>query len=61
MLAYRCGAEQFTINRVQAVFGFLPARFPRRESRMHGVLNEVYLQIFSEIGVTFLDEFNVGN
>jgi len=29
---------------MRAVFGFLPARFRSRESRMHGVLNEIYLQ-----------------
>ena len=30
-------------SKAPAVFGFLPARFPKRESRMNGVLNEVYL------------------
>ena len=40
---------------------FFRACFSRRESRMHGVLNVVYLQKFSGIGVTFRDESNDGN
>ena len=33
----------------------------RREFFPHEGLNEVYLQIFSEMGVTFRDESNDGN
>ena len=43
------------------VQGIFRARFMRRESHMHGVLNEVYCKKISEMGVIFRDESNDGN
>ena len=49
-LTFACWPQQeyapgFSIRSVKiALFGFPTAHKPRKESRMHGVLNEVYLQ-----------------
>ena len=44
-----------------ALFAFKALASAIKESRMHGVLNKVYLKTFSEMGVTFRDESNDGN
>ena len=41
--------------------GFYTHVFFKKESRMHAVLNEVYLQKILGMGVTFRDESNDGN
>ena len=44
-----------------ALFVFPILFHSTKESRMHGVLNEVYLQTFLGMGVTFRNESNDGN
>ena len=43
------------------LFGSPSVHKPWKESRMHEVLDEVYLQIFLGMDITFRDESNDGN
>ena len=46
---------------VLEILGIVRAYFLIEKSRMHGILNELYLRNFLEMDVIFRDESNNGN